>query len=207
MQEKLIVKPKQKRSILTKQKIKKAARQLFAEKGYYAITSNNIAATAKVPIGSFYNYFGNKKGVLLELIQEFNDAFHSETLEQDRNEIQQLNSKKEVLQFLPTSIKRNVLSPILADPFYKIIHALQFTEPDVLQLSEEIRTAEIKSLILFLQKINEFHPVQDIPLTAKIMHSTIENIILYIHHLGTKHEQDALIQKTAKMFYGLLFHA
>ena len=207
MQEKLIVKPKQKRSILTKQKIKKAARQLFAEKGYYAITSNNIAATAKVPIGSFYNYFGNKKGVLLELIKEFNDVFHLETLEQDRSEIQQLSSREEVLQFLTTSLKRNVLSPILADPFYKIIHALQFTEPDVLQLSEEIRTAEIKSLILFLQKINEFHPVQDIPLTAKIMHSTIENIILYIHHLGTKHEQDALIQKTAKMFYGLLFHA
>ena len=99
-----------------------------------------------------------------------------------------------------------MLSSIFADPFYKIIHALHFTEPDVLQLSEEIRTAEIKSLILFLQKINEFHPVQDIPLIAKIMHSTIENIILYIHHLGTQYEQDALIQKTAKMFYGLLFY-
>ena len=171
MQEKLIVEPKQKRSILTKQKIKKAARKLFAEKGYYAVTSNNIAATAKVPIGSFYNYFGNKKGVLLELIQEFNDAFHLETLEQDRSGIEQLISKEEVLQFLIVSIRRNVLSPTLADPFYKIIHALQFTEPDVLQLSEAIRTAEIKLITLLLQKINEFHPVQDIPLIAKIMHS------------------------------------
>jgi len=94
----------------------------------------------------------------------------------------------------------------LADPFYKIIHALQFTDPDVLQFSEEIRTTEIETLLLLLKKINEFHPLQDIPITAKIMHSTIENIILYIHHLGTKHEQDALIQKTVKMFYGLLFH-
>lgn len=207
MEEKTVIEPKQKRSILTKQKIKGAARKLFSEKGYYTVTSNNIAAAAKVPIGSFYNYFGNKKGVIMELIQDFNDAFHQETLEQDRSEIQQISSKEEVPQFLISLLNRIVLSPVLADPFYRIIHALQFTEPDVLQLSEEVRSAEIGSLVLFLQKINEFHPVEDIPVTAKLMHSTIENIILYIHHLGTKHEQNVLIQKTAKMFYGLLFHA
>ena len=205
MQEKIIVAPKQKRSVLTKQKIKQTARELFSQKGYYSVTSNNIAAAAKVPIGSFYNYFGNKKGVLLELIREFNQAYHFGTIEQDRLIIQQLSSKETAFEFISLALRRNILSPVLADPFYKIIHALQFTEPDVLQLSEEVRTAEIEMLILFLEKINEFHPIEDIPIAAKIIHSSSENLALYIHHLGTKHGQDDLINKTAKMFYGLLF--
>ena len=205
MEKNVIVAPKQKRSIATKNKIKKTARKLFAEQGYYTVTSNNIAAAAKVPIGSFYNYFGNKKGVLLELIKEFNQAYHFETIEQDRFQIQALSSKETAYEFISMALKRNILSPILADPFYKIIHALQFTEQDVLQLSEEVRVAEIENLTHFLEKINEFHPIEAIPVTAKVIHSSSENLALYIHHLGTKHEQDALINRTAKMFYGLIF--
>ena len=206
MQEKIIVAPKQKRSVLTKQKIKQTARELFSQKGYYAVTSNNIAKAAGVPIGSFYNYFGNKKGVLLELIREFNQTYHLETIDQDRLQIQQLSSKETAFEFISMALKRNVLSPVLADPFYKIIHALQFTEKDVLELSEEVRIIEMKTLTIFLEKINEFHPIEDIPVTTKIIHASTENIALYIHHLGTKHEQDVLIEKTARMFYGLLFH-
>ena len=205
MEKNMIIAPKQKRSIATKNKIKKTARKLFAEQGYYTVTSNNIAAAAKVPIGSFYNYFGNKKGVLLELIKEYNQAYHFETIEQDKVQIQALSSKETAYEFILMALRRNVLSPILADPFYKIIHALQFTEQDVLQLSEEVRVAEIENLTLFLEKINEFHSIEDIPVTAKIIHSSSENLALYIHHLGTKHEQDALINRTARMFYGLLF--
>ena len=205
MEKNVIIAPKQKRSIATKNKIKKTAKKLFAQQGYYTVTSNNIAAAAKVPIGSFYNYFGNKKGVLLELIKEFNQAYHSETIEQDIVQIQKLSSKETAYEFIAMALRRNLLSPILADPFYKIIHALQFTEQDVLQLSEEVRMTEIENLTRFLEKINEFHPIEDIPITAKIIHSSSENLALYIHHLGTKHEQDALINKTTKMFYGLIF--
>ena len=205
MEKNVIIAPKQKRSIATKNKIKKTAKKLFAQQGYYTVTSNNIAAAAKVPIGSFYNYFGNKKGVLLELIKEFNQAYHSETIEQDIVQIQKLSSKETAYEFIAMALRRNLLSPILADPFYKIIHALQFTEQDVLQLSEEVRMAEIENLTHFLEKINAFHPIEDIPVMAKIIHSSSENLALYIHHLGTKHEQDDLINRTAKMFYGLIF--
>lgn len=205
MVQKGILTPKQKRSIATKKKIKRVAKRLFASKGYYKVTTNNIAAAAKVPIGSFYNYFGNKKEVLLELVKDFNSAYHLETIENDSEVVQKITSKAVVLEHLEFLFGRAILSPQLADPFYRVIHALQFTEPDVLAISEEMRQIEMGHMINFLKQINEFHPVPDIPVTAKVIHSSLENIALYIHHLGTTHEKNELIRRTVEMIYGLLF--
>jgi AcrR family transcriptional regulator len=205
MENNTIITPKQKRSIATKNKIKKTAKELFSQQGYYTVTSNKIAATAKVPIGSFYNYFGNKKGVLLELIKEFNTAYHEETFEQGREIIQQITSKETFKQYVPLIFKHTVLSSQLADPFYRIIHSLQFTEPDVLVLSEEIRQLEMAEMIRFLEYIHQFHPIPQISTTAKLMHAIAENIALYIHHLGTTFEKEALIERMVEMFYGLIF--
>ena len=172
---------------------------------YYKVTSNNIAKEAKVPIGSFYNYFGNKKGVLLELIKDFNAAFHADTSHSRQKIVEETTSQKEVLKNLERLFADTVLSAHLADPFYKIIHALQFTEADVLALSEEIRLKEIDFLIELLERIHQFHPLSNIALKAKIFHTTLENINLYIHHLGSTFEQQELIKETAKMFYAYLF--
>ena len=66
MPQKVIRVPKQVRSKATKDKLKKAAMALFTELGYYQVTSRKIAKAAKVPIGSFYNYLGDKTDTLDE---------------------------------------------------------------------------------------------------------------------------------------------
>lgn len=60
--------PKQKRSKALTEHIIQAAAELFAEKGYYAVTSHNIAEAAEISIGSFYSYFSDKKQVLLAVL-------------------------------------------------------------------------------------------------------------------------------------------
>lgn len=45
-----------------------AAAQLFAVKGYESATTNAIAAKAKIPIGSVYQFFPNKESILRELV-------------------------------------------------------------------------------------------------------------------------------------------
>ena len=167
MSKNIILTPKQKRSIATKNKIKKTAKRLFAKEGYYKITSNNIAKEAKVPIGSFYNYFGNKKGLLLELIKDFNADFHAELIPPHQLFIEKTTSQEAVFKNIEQLFTNIVMSSYLSDPFYKIIHALQFTEPDVLVLSEEIRLKEIDLLIELLEQIHRFHPIPNIPLKAK----------------------------------------
>lgn len=73
--DKLIRKPRQSRSIRTKEKILGAAYVLFCQKGYYRTTTNEIARTANVSIGSLYSYFSDKDTILLEILDQYNKAF------------------------------------------------------------------------------------------------------------------------------------
>ena len=55
--------PKQKRSIERKNLIKNTALLLFSEKDYANVSTNEIAKTAGVSIGSLYSYYPNKKAL------------------------------------------------------------------------------------------------------------------------------------------------
>ena len=121
--------------------------------------------------------------------------------------IEETTSQEVVLKNLERLLTYTLLSTHLSDPFYKIIHALQFTEKDVLAFSEEVRLKEMDFLIKVLERIHQFSPIANIPLKAKIFHTTLENINLYIHYLGSTFEQQQLIQETSKMFYAALLPA
>ena len=52
--------PKQERSRRKQEHLLDAAERLFAERGYEAVTADEIAAAAGYGTGTFYNYFANK---------------------------------------------------------------------------------------------------------------------------------------------------
>ena len=56
-------------SIEKKQKIINAGLQVFSEKGYYNTTTAEIAQIAGVSTGIVYNYFKDKKDILLQALQ------------------------------------------------------------------------------------------------------------------------------------------
>ena len=197
--------PVQKRSIATRNKLKKAARTLFSDNGYYKITSIQIAKAAGVPVGSFYNYFGNKKGILLELIEDFNADFHQATIHQMEAYILSTIDQQSALENLERLLTKLIDSPYLSDPFYKMFHALQFTEADALQQAAKAREIEVRFLERFLAQINTFYPIPDIPLSARLLFTTGENLNLYINHLGINARQEKLIKETTRMFYHYIF--
>ena len=57
--------PQQARSREKRDEILKAAAAMFVARGYAATTSDEIAAAAGVSVGTFYNYFRNKRQVLV----------------------------------------------------------------------------------------------------------------------------------------------
>lgn len=61
-------KPAQSRSRFTVQQIVEAAARVFEQRGYAGTTTNHIAATAGVSVGSLYQYFPNKDSILVELL-------------------------------------------------------------------------------------------------------------------------------------------
>lgn len=68
--------PIKRTSIEKKQKIINAGLQVFSEKGYYNTTTAEIAQIAGVSTGIVYNYFKDKKDILLQALQvSFENTF------------------------------------------------------------------------------------------------------------------------------------
>jgi AcrR family transcriptional regulator len=66
--------PKQHRSIDTVGRILDAAAHIFDERGYRNTTTNHVASSAGVSIGSLYQYFPNKDALLVALAEHHLDA-------------------------------------------------------------------------------------------------------------------------------------
>ena len=67
--EKNIREPKQQRSIEKKDRIIKAAYELFSEKGYYSTVTSDIAKRAGVSTGIVYGYFSDKRDILFYVLK------------------------------------------------------------------------------------------------------------------------------------------
>jgi AcrR family transcriptional regulator len=61
--------PRQARSLRTREALLKAAEEQFIAKGYAGVTADEIAAAAGVSVGAFYNYYRNKRQILMALAQ------------------------------------------------------------------------------------------------------------------------------------------
>jgi AcrR family transcriptional regulator len=63
--------PQQKRSKARVALILESARQLLREEGLDAVTTTSIAQRAGIPVASLYQYFPDKKAVLLRIFDEY----------------------------------------------------------------------------------------------------------------------------------------
>lgn len=62
--------PRQARSREKRVELMRAAARTFIEQGYANTTADEIAAAAGVSVGTFYNYFRNKRQILVALVLE-----------------------------------------------------------------------------------------------------------------------------------------
>lgn len=70
-----IYKPKQKRSEATMDKILDTALKLFCQKGYYNVSTNEIAKEANISIGNLYFYFPNKEEIFIQILDGYYRSF------------------------------------------------------------------------------------------------------------------------------------
>ena len=74
--------PQQARSRRTRQKLIDAAVECFERSGFDETTTAMIAAEAGVAVGTFYNYFTDKRELILELLDHTNREIASEVISQ-----------------------------------------------------------------------------------------------------------------------------
>lgn len=198
--------PRQKRSIETKERLMKTAYNLIALKGIHGTNSNEIAEKAGLSIGSFYAYFPDKKNLLMELIRDFNTKYFevlTSNININSDDISEegLDPRAFIKALIESALKAFDINP----GFYRMVHALQFSDPDVAKISEEVRTNETNFISSILKTVKDDITVDDISAASKLIHSSVENMALYIKYLGTDLEEERLINGLTEMIYKYLY--
>jgi len=96
--------PIQKRAMEKVELILKHSADLFSKKGYDTTTTRDIAQNADLPVGTIYQFFLDKKSILLKLAEDYGqklDEFYSEL---SKIETKNLNSEEFVGSILNSFI-------------------------------------------------------------------------------------------------------
>ena len=89
--------PTQKRSIKKRNKIIEKGFELICEKGYYNTTTPEIAESAGVSTGIIYQYFSDKKDILIEGIKQYSNSIMFPMINILENEKIEISNLKNVL--------------------------------------------------------------------------------------------------------------
>ena len=65
-------------TLSNREKIIQAAIELFAQKGYAAVTMREIAAQVSIKAASIYNHYSGKEALLDEIVERFRAGLHAE---------------------------------------------------------------------------------------------------------------------------------
>ncbi|MDE7164303.1 MAG: TetR/AcrR family transcriptional regulator [Clostridiales bacterium] len=100
--------PIKRTSIEKKQKIITAGLKVFSEKGYYNTTTAEIAQIAGVSTGIVYNYFKDKKDILLHSLKQFFETAFAPILDTLKQYKLPFNFDNILREFIPLCLKAHI---------------------------------------------------------------------------------------------------
>lgn len=189
--------PRQKRGVETRQRIEKAAFQLFAEKGIHGTNTKTISEKAGVSVGSFYAYFKNKQQLLLEILEDFlNRVYLTVWKDLGSYTVEELNRDN------VKSIIVNVFAAYdLAPRFLSQTHALRYSDPDINRIYERERHREVEQILTLIKNNQNRLHVRDPYATAIIVHNAVEHVAHTAKFIGPEIEESRLIDELTDIIY------
>jgi AcrR family transcriptional regulator len=197
--EKLLRGPVQKRSLEKRDRLNTAALALFAEKGFHATSVADIAARARLAVGTFYQHYRTKRQLLLALMDELLEK------------LSQLN-----LQPQPATDVRAALRDILTRAFSHDLHFLgayrawqeaALTDASLARKELQIHTwttARVQALFELLHNLPGSRPNVDIAALARVMDTYFWNLLGQATHMP-KPEVANHIDAATHLIYHAIF--
>ena len=141
--------PRQTRSREKRASLLHAAAQVFADRGYSATTADGIAEVAGVSIGTFYNYFRNKRQILLTLvIDQLDDIFGQLRLAQ--MDLSRGNARSHIRTAVAAALRENEQSRLR-----RVWQEFMSCEPDLVPYQQIIRGYAQEQLIEQLRQAQQ----------------------------------------------------
>ncbi len=204
--EKKVRKPTQKRSLEKYEKIIDAGFKLFNERGYYNITTVDIAKKADVATGSLYSYFEDKKDIYIQVLKRVSNNFLYPTKEfwkQYKNlDLQDMEKVKNIFKlFLELIMNCHNFTKL----FHDDLTALEL-------LDKDIATIKLENDNSRNENIRNIFKIIDIPFKNKdneelFLHYTnllIDDVCHKILFDDTVKDTKLYLEKAVNMLYYLL---
>ncbi len=196
--------PQQKRSEETRAKILAAGKRLLSRDGYHGTSSKKIAAEAGVAIGSFYNYFPDKKALLLELFDRHMHSVHEMVAARIAEAGPGLaggDGRAVVRAIVDQSIVLHDLSPAL----HRELAAMALSDPDFGALQRDQMARTTAMLMALLEPQRDALRVDDLEAAAWIVVLSMEAVIHEMKMHEPPIDEERLRAALADQVYRLLY--
>jgi AcrR family transcriptional regulator len=191
----------QERSRFTVDAIYEAAIQIFTDNGYAGATTDLIAEKAGVSIGTLYQYFPNKKAILIGIWnRNMDDADRGRDLFLKSFKFDEGLNREKIKLTLKAIFKLHKES-IRPHLFFE-----EVPQPDFIQeRSKKKESANIKSLRKILDLSTNLRR-QRLDNAARMIHEVMERLIhRYLTHFQDEISEDELIEEASDMISRYLF--
>lgn len=163
--------PKQERSRLTVAAILEATTQILTEKGYEKTNTNLIAERAGVSIGSLYQYFPNKKSLIIALREQHSQEI-AELLESKFDDLFDSPPEIAIPELVKAVIAVHAINPRLHQVLNEEIPRSERLQEQIQKTDERIG----ELLRAYLTRWHDHIRPQNIEMTIFIINCTVESL-------------------------------
>lgn len=186
--------PRQARSLERVKQILDVAEQMFVSEGYEATTTNAIAARAKVPIGSLYQFFPDKAAIVQALKMRYMELLHQRFTE--------LHTAETTSLPLSTYVDRAIdaMAQFFTDHpgYYAIFMQVQGTMPELEAIEDAADVQFIQDLATFLSQYYSDLDPADYEAIAFVLVKAIWTL-LWLSRSQEKIFQQRLVAETKRL--------
>lgn len=197
--EREVRKPVQKRSQEKKEKIKNVAIKLFSEKGYHNVSTNEIAKSASISIGTLYNYFSDKKAIYDELVGDL----YTQILSQITPEV--LSPSDSPIVLIERYVNLIMEGHTYMTNFQREITALSYQNAEFRKLEDNYRAIATEKILLLLQKYENYLRITNLDTVSFILQTCIEAVIHEVQFYEIPYDKAAIIKELIQMLSRYLF--
>ena len=182
-----------------RQQILMGAAQVFAQKGFHKATTKEIAAAAGVSEGTIYNYFNNKRDLLLAMVEMFTTQ-----------------SFKNIVLDHPPANPREFLTTILRDRYQLVQERGHIIAPLLAEIFTDVTLREavynqilkplaglMEQYMQYQTESGNFRPINPVVITRALIGTMVLNVGLKFTGLDPRYNDisaDALIDEIVSLF-------
>jgi AcrR family transcriptional regulator len=197
--ENLPPKPRQKRSLEKRARIKAAGLALFGEKGFERTSIEEIARKADLAVGGFYQHFRSKRQLLLTLMDELLEKLSQMDLRP--------KGATDIRAGLRAFLSRAFSTDLQYLGAYRAWQEAAASDFDLARRQEQIQawtTARVTTAFSLLQQLPGARPSVDVPALARVMDSFFWNLLAQSVRLP-QGELNQWVDSSVHLIYHALF--